>query len=60
MRHLITVAFLVAAGAAYWFSASPELAGVGWLAGFLFLGGMVCEGIFYWRTVRGENASRRR
>ena len=48
MRHLITVAFLIGAIAAYWASASPGLVGT------LFLVGMLCEGIFWFRLVRRE------
>jgi len=48
MRHLITVAFLVAAFAAYWASAGPGLIGL------FFLVGMLCEGVFWFRLVRRE------
>jgi hypothetical protein len=46
MRHLITVVFFVAAIAAYLGSASP-----GWI-GALFLVGMLCEGIAWFRVLR--------
>jgi len=48
MRHLITVAFLVAAYVAYWASAGAGLIGL------LFLVGMLCEGVFYFRLLRRE------
>lgn len=48
MRHLITAAFMVAALAAYVASAGP-----GWV-GALFLVGMVCEGIAYYRAGRRD------
>jgi uncharacterized protein (DUF58 family) len=53
MQHLVTVAFLVAAIAAYLASAGPGLVGV------LFLVAMLCEGIFWFRLVRREKAPRR-
>jgi len=43
MRHLITLAFLVAAIAAYVSSTGPALAGVFFLLGMLF------EGVFWYR-----------
>jgi hypothetical protein len=52
MRHLITFAFLAAALAAYWASAGPGL------LGFLFLVGLLCEGIFWFRLLRGEKTPR--
>jgi hypothetical protein len=48
MRHLITVAFVVAAIAAYLASAGP-----GWIGG-LFLVGMLCEGIAWIRVLRRD------
>jgi hypothetical protein len=48
MRHLITVGFLIAAIAAYLTSAGP-----GWV-GALFLVGMLCEGIFWFRLARHD------
>jgi hypothetical protein len=53
MQHLVTVAFLVAAIATYLASAGPGLVGV------LFLVGMLCEGIFWFRLVRREKPLRR-
>jgi hypothetical protein len=50
MRHLVTVAFFAGAIAAYWASA-----GTGWVAG-LFLVGMLCEGVFWFRLARHANA----
>jgi len=50
MQHLITVAFLVAAIAAYWASAGPGLIAL------FFLVGMMCEGIFWFRMLRGQKA----
>jgi hypothetical protein len=48
MRHLVTVAFLAAAVAAYAASARPGLC-----VAFLVVG-MLCEGVFWWRLVRGR------
>ena len=50
MRHLISVAFLIAAIAAY--SAS---AGTG-VVGLLFLVGMLCEGVVWYRLLRRDPA----
>jgi len=48
MRHLITAAFFIAAIAAYLASA-----GAGWI-GALFLVGMLCEGIAWFRVLRRD------
>lgn len=48
MTHLITVAFFAAAIAAYLASAGP-----GWV-GALFLVGMLCEGIGWFRALRRD------
>ncbi len=48
MRHLITAAFFVAAFAAYLASASA-----GWI-GTLFVVGMLCEGIAWFRILRHD------
>ena len=53
MRHLITVGFLVAAIAAY-----AAALGNG-VVGALFVVGMLCEGVFWWRLVRDRRRSRR-
>jgi len=53
VRHLVTVGFLVAAIAAY-------LASLGnGVVGGLFVVGMLCEGVFWWRLVRDRRRSRR-
>jgi hypothetical protein len=52
MGHLITVAFVVAAIAAYLASAGP-----GWV-GALFLVGMLCEGIAWFRVLRRDKPPR--
>ena len=54
MGHLITVAFVVAAIAAYWASA-----GLGWV-GALFLVGMLCEGIAWFRVLRRDKSTSHR
>jgi len=59
MRHLITVAFLVAAFAAYLASANPALTGAGWLAGGLFAAGISFELVFWLRLFRREKSSRK-
>jgi len=51
MAHFITIAFVVAAIAAYWASA-----GSGWV-GALFLVGMLCEGIAYFRALRRDKST---
>lgn len=48
MRHLVTAAFFAAALAAYLASASA-----GWI-GALFVVGMLCEGIAWFRLMRRD------
>ena len=52
MRHLITVAFLLAALVAYWASFSLALPEAAWLAGALFAAALLCELAFWLRLLR--------
>jgi hypothetical protein len=52
MRHLITLAFLLAALVAYWASFSLALPGAIWLTGALFGAGLLCELMFWLRLFR--------
>lgn len=54
MGHLITIAFLLAALAAY--LAAPMLTGALWLAGALLATGFVCETVFWFRLFRRQKA----
>jgi hypothetical protein len=49
MRHLITIAFFLAALAAY--LPAPLLTGALWLAGALLAAGIVSEGVFWFRVL---------
>jgi len=54
MRHLITIAFLLAALAAY--LVAPMLTGALWLAGALLAAGILCEVVFWLRLLRRQKS----
>ena len=48
MRHVVTIAFFLAAVAAYWASSWMGLAAL------FFLAGMLCEGVVWFRLLRRD------
>ena len=54
MRHLITLAFFLAALGAYFAGFGLALPGATWFAGALFGAGLVCELLFWVRLFRHE------